>query len=387
MNRPLILYQKTASWRRYPPGLAQQRPNDRSGRRAMIRGVEHFAHRPIEPQPPRTESAAEQPAVELGSAALQPFRDEFAAILDGSESLGFAPSRYRKPVEIVQRALARLGYLDGPVDGLYGRGTERAVARWQRDAGLEPTGVIDAASLAQLDRALGETSSSSPEAPTTAPDTQSAIFEAKLRSMHGGGAPGDPSIAHDPAALQRATELRVAHTRENLEYEAFEAGFDGEPFEYGVRYTTDPDGIRNLARLALHDNPEAGVAGLQERVSSPSFLSRVPEPARPVWKEVVEEQRLAASLQQQAAAAGNGSFVDHGLRTLTDPVDIERFANHLGALLPLEAHTILTTALREGRVANDAAARDAWQRAADRLGPQSDRYDPTIDEDDPYEYE
>jgi hypothetical protein len=45
-------------------------------------------------------------------------------------------------VTAVQRALAREGYYDGAVDGVFGAGTRRALRKYQRDRGLEVTGGI-----------------------------------------------------------------------------------------------------------------------------------------------------------------------------------------------------------------------------------------------------
>lgn len=42
----------------------------------------------------------------------------------------------------VQRALARRGYYHGPIDGDIGPGSRRAIARYQADHGLRPTGEI-----------------------------------------------------------------------------------------------------------------------------------------------------------------------------------------------------------------------------------------------------
>jgi peptidoglycan hydrolase-like protein with peptidoglycan-binding domain len=64
-------------------------------------------------------------------------------------------SGYSRPtgsdrVRQVQRRLRRLGYSSGPVDGLFGPLTERAVTRFQRRHGLEVDGVVGLRSLAAL---------------------------------------------------------------------------------------------------------------------------------------------------------------------------------------------------------------------------------------------
>lgn len=58
-----------------------------------------------------------------------------------------APSQYRGyPVTsgarqyAVQRTLARIGYYNGPIDGIFGPGTRDAIARFQRSRGLRVTG-------------------------------------------------------------------------------------------------------------------------------------------------------------------------------------------------------------------------------------------------------
>lgn len=43
----------------------------------------------------------------------------------------------------VQEALAELGYYYGPLDGIIGPMSRMAIANFQADYGLEPTGIID----------------------------------------------------------------------------------------------------------------------------------------------------------------------------------------------------------------------------------------------------
>ena len=53
-------------------------------------------------------------------------------------------------VSQIQSELARLGYYNGPIDGLYGAETRRAVYRYQQDVGLPASGEIDQALLDAL---------------------------------------------------------------------------------------------------------------------------------------------------------------------------------------------------------------------------------------------
>lgn len=50
----------------------------------------------------------------------------------------------------VQAALARRGYYHGPIDGDIGPGSRRAIARYQADHGLRPTGLITSSLLSAL---------------------------------------------------------------------------------------------------------------------------------------------------------------------------------------------------------------------------------------------
>lgn len=50
----------------------------------------------------------------------------------------------------VQRALARRGYYNGPIDGSLGPGSRNAIARYQRDRGLPVTGSVTSSLLRSL---------------------------------------------------------------------------------------------------------------------------------------------------------------------------------------------------------------------------------------------
>lgn len=57
---------------------------------------------------------------------------------------------YSRTVAEVQRALARRGYYRGPIDGDIGPGSRAAIARYQADRGMRPTGQIDSRLLRSL---------------------------------------------------------------------------------------------------------------------------------------------------------------------------------------------------------------------------------------------
>jgi hypothetical protein len=71
-----------------------------------------------------------------------------------------APTTTLKPgdqgaqVKVLQRALARLGYASGAVDGDYGPATQNALKRFQTASKLAPDGVLGSKTLAALKQAL-----------------------------------------------------------------------------------------------------------------------------------------------------------------------------------------------------------------------------------------
>ena len=50
-----------------------------------------------------------------------------------------------------QRTLGELGYRPGPIDGVVGRRTQSALARYQRSEGIPVTGSLDAETMVRLD--------------------------------------------------------------------------------------------------------------------------------------------------------------------------------------------------------------------------------------------
>lgn len=74
----------------------------------------------------------------------------------------------------VQQTLKLAGFWDGPVDGVWSEALTEAVRAFQTELGVEPTGTVDAATIAAFERALAELTASaespSPEAtPTSTP--------------------------------------------------------------------------------------------------------------------------------------------------------------------------------------------------------------------------
>ncbi len=65
-------------------------------------------------------------------------------------SLAAAASMDRAAVMRLQRKLKALGYDPGPIDGELGPATQRAIRRFQKDTGLDPTGLPDATVMMAL---------------------------------------------------------------------------------------------------------------------------------------------------------------------------------------------------------------------------------------------
>ena len=57
----------------------------------------------------------------------------------------YKPTRYSWGVYLLQEKLVELGYMKGEPDGVYGRDCAKCVKAYQKDHGLEPTGVADVA--------------------------------------------------------------------------------------------------------------------------------------------------------------------------------------------------------------------------------------------------
>jgi len=49
-----------------------------------------------------------------------------------------------------QNRLSKLGYYRGPIDGVMGEGTRKAISRFQRDSGLRVTGSLTGPTLSAL---------------------------------------------------------------------------------------------------------------------------------------------------------------------------------------------------------------------------------------------
>jgi peptidoglycan hydrolase-like protein with peptidoglycan-binding domain len=73
----------------------------------------------------------------------------------------------------VQQTLKLVGFWDGPVDGVWTDALTEALQAFQTELGVEPTGTVDAATIAAFEQAIAgltvPAAAPSPEATPTSP--------------------------------------------------------------------------------------------------------------------------------------------------------------------------------------------------------------------------
>ena len=90
--------------------------------------------------PPHSEYYYERPDVSFYATRELAPREYYSNDYSGSGSTGVS----------VQRALAQRGYYHGPIDGAIGPQSSRAIARYQEEHGMRPTGAIGSSLLQSL---------------------------------------------------------------------------------------------------------------------------------------------------------------------------------------------------------------------------------------------
>jgi peptidoglycan hydrolase-like protein with peptidoglycan-binding domain len=90
-------------------------------------------------------------------------------------------------VRQLEEGLQRLGYVPGPVDGIYDEQTSAAVANWYRSAGWEPFGPTpaQAANVRALEQALGDATKSKLAAASVAALSDLNVASARIKSEYG----------------------------------------------------------------------------------------------------------------------------------------------------------------------------------------------------------
>ena len=127
-------------------------------------------------------------------------------------------------VRTIQEKLVRWGYFDGPVDGIYGSKTERAVRQFQQKNGLTADGVVGTATL----RALGM--STSPQSGISSGMDSSAALLARVISAEARGEPYLGQVAVGAVILNRVSHPSFPSTIAGVVYQpgAFTCMDDGQ---------------------------------------------------------------------------------------------------------------------------------------------------------------
>ena len=118
----------------------------------------------LPPVPPTRPPSVDAPAAAPQAAPRSAARDPIADLIRGSETTGSA-SPPARPAEIraepqrqvasAQRALLKLGYGPLKADGIFGQETRQAIARFERDRRLTPTGELGPRTLRELSAQSG----------------------------------------------------------------------------------------------------------------------------------------------------------------------------------------------------------------------------------------
>ncbi len=98
-----------------------------------------------------------------------------AAALEGDLAAkgGAAAEQATASTAAVQQTLKLAGFWDGPVDGEWTPALTDALERFQTELGVDPTGTVDAATVAALEKAIREASEEPSASPTDATETPS----------------------------------------------------------------------------------------------------------------------------------------------------------------------------------------------------------------------
>lgn len=154
--------------------------------------------------------------------------------------LGFAQSAlavsYRQgdsgsAVTTIQTKLKRWGYFDGPVDGIYGSKTSKAVRSFQRKNGLTADGVAGPATLKALGMEQTSQNSGSSQTGSSGGNASGDVaLLAKVISAEARGEPYDGQVAVGAVILNRIAHPSFPNTLAGVVYEpgAFTCMVDGQ---------------------------------------------------------------------------------------------------------------------------------------------------------------
>lgn len=134
-------------------------------------------------------------------------------------------------VTTIQTKLKRWGYFDGPVDGIYGSKTTKAVRSFQQKNGLTADGVAGPATLKAL--GMEQTSQNSGSSQTSSSGGNASgdvALLAKVISAEARGEPYDGQVAVGAVILNRIAHPSFPNTLAGVVYEpgAFTCMVDGQ---------------------------------------------------------------------------------------------------------------------------------------------------------------
>lgn len=135
-------------------------------------------------------------------------------------------------VTTIQTKLRRWGYFDGPVDGVYGSGTAKAIRSFQQSNGLTPDGVAGPATLKALgmEQESGGGSSNSSSSGNSNTSKSDVALLAKVISAEARGEPYSGQVAVGAVILNRVGHPSFPNSLSGVVYEpgAFSCMLDGQ---------------------------------------------------------------------------------------------------------------------------------------------------------------
>ena len=134
-------------------------------------------------------------------------------------------------VTTIQTKLKRWGYFDGPVDGIYGSKTSKAVRSFQRKIGLTADGVAGPATLKALGMEQTSQNSGSSQTGSSGGNASGDVaLLAKVISAEARGEPYDGQVAVGAVILNRIAHPSFPNTLAGVVYEpgAFTCMVDGQ---------------------------------------------------------------------------------------------------------------------------------------------------------------
>ena len=126
-------------------------------------------------------------------------------------------------VRTIQEKLVRWGYLDGPVDGIFGAQTAEAVKKFQSKNGLSPDGVVGESTLKALGMSTGGAASATGE-------SNNVALLARVISAEARGEPYSGQVAVGAVILNRIEHPSFPGTLAGVVYQpgAFTCMVDGQ---------------------------------------------------------------------------------------------------------------------------------------------------------------